>query len=56
MSAKSKTTEERPDYWDGYHQAMLGHPLQDDGGAEYRRGHAEGLATFARMLNEPEQK
>lgn len=44
------TTQERPDYWDGYHQAMLGHPLKLEGGTEYQRGRADGMAKFDHIL------
>lgn len=43
-------SSERPDYWDGYHQAMLGHSLKPEGGNEYRRGYADGQMAFQRIL------
>lgn len=43
-------THERPDYWDGYHQAMLGHDVILEGGAEYLKGRADGLAAFEVIL------
>lgn len=41
---------DRPDYWDGYHQAMLGHDRKLEGGMLYQRGYNDGLLAFRRVM------